>query len=334
MNYLQQIEFVNPLWLVGLILLPLLVIYYYKRGKERESRLVISQMDGMTGIPDLRVLLAKSMPYFKILALGIMIVAMARPRSLLKEEKIQAEGIDIFMVMDLSLSMLSQDFEPDRITVARNVASEFVSGRKYDRFGLTVFGGESYTQSPLTTDLALIKQSLISLEAGSIGDGTAIGLGLASAVNRLKDSQAKSKVIILLTDGVNNVPTVDPITAAEIAKEFDISVYTIGIGTKGRAMSPRKRNFRGELIFQLSRVEIDEKLLKKIAAMTGGRYYRATDEEALKAVYKEIDQLEKTEIEVTTIKRYSEEYRSFLLGGLFLFLLVTFLQSTWLRVYP
>ncbi len=333
-NYWQNIEFVNPLWLSALLLLPLLVLYQWFIARKRTNRMGFPSLDPFGGSLDLLSIVAKALPYLKLIALGMLIIAMARPRSLLKEEKIKAEGIDIMMVMDLSSSMLSRDFEPNRISVAKTVASDFVADRKYDRFGLTVFAGESYTQSPLTTDHGLIRQFLSGLDCGQLEDGTAIGMGLASAVNRLKDSEAKSRTIILLTDGVNNAGYVKPLQAANIAKEFEIKVYTIGIGSLGRAMSPVSRRADGSFVYGLAKVEIDEALLRRISRMTGGKYYRATDEQGLKEVYEEIDALEKTEIEVTTIKRYSEEYPKFVMLGLGLWLLIFLLQHTILKVFP
>ena len=332
--YLKNIELLNPFWLIGLAILPLLFAYHILRSRKKLSRFGFPSIDAFGSGWDILSLLVSMMPILKLLALGLLIFAMARPRALLREEKIKAEGIDIIMVMDLSSSMLSRDFEPNRISVAKKVAGDFVAERKYDRFGLTVFAGESYTQSPLTTDHALIRQFLHGLDCGQLEDGTAIGMGLASAINRLKDSEAKSRTIILLTDGVNNAGYVKPMQAAEIAKEFDIKVYTIGIGSLGRAMSPVSRRADGSFVYGLAKVEIDENLLRKISRLTGGKYYRAKDEEALKQVYSEIDALEKTEIEVTTIKRYSEDYPKFVFAGLGLWLLVFLLQSTILKVYP
>lgn len=268
------------------------------------------------------------------LAVALLIIAMARPQSEHAEESVKGEGIDIFLVMDLSSSMLARDFEPDRLSVSKQVAIDFVSHRTYDRIGLAVFAGESYTQCPLTNDHEVLKEYLNGLACGAVEDGTAIGMGLAAAVNRLQDSEAKSKVVVLLTDGVNNAGYIRPATAAGIAKEFGIKVYTIGVGSYGQALSPVRRRVTGEYMFGVTNVEIDEDLLKDIAKETGGKYYRAASAEALKQVYDEIDQLEKTEVEITVYKRYVELYYWPLLAGVALLLFIFLLRSTFLRALP
>jgi len=274
------------------------------------------------------------MPVLRMLSYIFIVAAIARPQITLKEEEVKAEGIDIMMVMDLSSSMLAQDFRPDRLSVSKEVAKAFVDKRKFDRLGLAVFAGESFTQCPLTTDHRVVKDFLDNLQCGLLQDGTAIGMGLASAVNRLKDSESKSKVVILLTDGVNNAGYIKPMTAAEIAQEFDIKVYTIGVGSMGQALSPVSRRSDGKYIFGMARVEIDEQLLREISKLTNGRYYRATNEESLTAIYDEIDKLEKTEIEVSTFKRYSEEFRRFLLWGVGFLLFEIVLRLSVLRSLP
>jgi Ca-activated chloride channel family protein len=230
--------------------------------------------------------------------------------------------------------MLAKDFNPDRLEVSKRVAIEFVDKRPYDRIGLAVFAGESFTQCPLTTDHRVVKDFLGSLQCGVLQDGTAIGMGLAAGVNRLKDSETKSKVIILLTDGVNNAGYIKPITAAEIAKEFDVRVYTIGIGTVGDALAPLSRREDGRYVFGMTRVEIDEELLNQIASMTGGQYYRATSAESLERIYAEIDLLEKTDMEVTAFNRYSEEYYKWLIAGMLALGLFLALKFTVLRRTP
>lgn len=270
----------------------------------------------------------------KALAFTALVLAMARPQLTLKEEEVKAEGIDIILSIDLSSSMLAQDFRPDRLTVAKTVASQFVDKRPYDRIGLVVFAAESFTQCPITTDHFIVKNFLSGLGVGQLKDGTAIGMGLASGVNRLKDSEAKSKIVILLTDGVNNSGYIKPLTAAEIAKEFDVKVYTIGIGSVGSARSPINKRSDGQYNFGLTKVQIDEALLREISEMTGGKYYRAIDQESLENIYAEIDQLEKTEIEVNVFKRYSDEYGHFLKWGLFLLLLEFLLSKLILRTIP
>jgi Ca-activated chloride channel family protein len=229
---------------------------------------------------------------------------------------------------------LAQDFKPDRLEASKNVAIEFIGKRQYDRIGLAVFAGEAFTQCPLTTDHRVLIDFVEGLRCGILEDGTAIGMGLATAVNRIKDSQAKSKVIILLTDGVNNSGYVKPLTAAEIAKEFGVKVYTIGVGQEGEALTPISRRSDGRYVFGLARVEIDEELLRQIASLTGGKYFRATTARSLEAIYDEIDRLEKTEIEVTSVKRYSEEFYRFVWLAIFLLGLELLLRYAVLRTIP
>lgn len=330
----QNITFVHPeiLWLLAV--LPLLAGWYYRKYKRRYPVLTLSNLQMLQHTSSLRGSLRSLLPVMRILALATLIVALARPQQTLKEEEIKAEGIDIALVMDLSSSMLAQDFQPDRLEVSKRVAADFIDKRPYDRIALSVFSGEAFTQCPLTTDHAVVKSFLAELECGLLEDGTAIGMGLATSVNRLKDSDAKSKVIILLTDGVNNAGYIKPLTAAEIAKEFDIKVYTIGVGSAGEALTPVSRRSDGRYIYGLARVEIDEELLNTIATSTGGKYFRATSAESLEAIYAEIDQLEKTEMEITSIKRYSEEFRAFAWYGLLLILLELLLRYTVLRTIP
>jgi Ca-activated chloride channel family protein len=261
-------------------------------------------------------------------------LAMARPQQTLKEEVVKAEGIDIILAMDLSSSMLAKDFNPDRLTVSKEVAAKFVDKRVYDRIGLVVFAGDSFTQTPLTTDHNILKDFLANIECGMLDDGTAIGMGLATATNRLKNSKSKSKVIILLTDGVNNAGYIKPLTAAEIAKEYDMKIYTIGVGTTGAALTPVNRRNDGKFVFGMSKVNIDEKLLSEISKMTGGRYFRATDEAMLNSIYDEIDQLEKTEMEVNVFKRYKDIFRIPLMLAFGLLLLEFILRQTILRTLP
>jgi Ca-activated chloride channel family protein len=328
-----DIQWLHPWWLTLLAFLPLLVWWWRSRVRRRQITLQVP------GLPDalpfsLRAFLAEWLPLVQILAVGFLILAMARPQKMLQEREIKAEGIDIFMVTDLSSSMLARDFKPDRLEASKALAADFIAKRPYDRIGLAVFAGEAFTQCPLTTDHKVVQEFLASLKCGFLEDGTAIGMGLAAGVNRLKDSQAKSKVIILLTDGVNNAGYIQPMTAAEIAKEFDVKVYTIGVGSEGTALSPVSKRPNGQYIFGMARVEIDENLLRQISQMTGGQYFRARDEAALQQIYERIDDLEKTEMDVTVIKRYEERFTYFLFIGLGLLALVQLLQWTILKVRP
>jgi Ca-activated chloride channel family protein len=254
---------------------------------------------------------------------------LARPQSSDKFQDVSTEGIDIVMAMDISGSMLARDFKPDRLEASKDVATEFISGRPYDRIGLVVFSGESFTQCPLTTDHAVLINLLQEIQSGMIEDGTAIGMGLANAVNRIKDSEAKSKVVILLTDGVNNMGEVAPATAAGIAKTFGIRVYTIGVGTQGMAPYPVQTPFG--IQYQNMPVEIDEAILKEIAQTTGGRYFRATDNNKLIQVYAEIDKLEKSKIDVKQFTRKEEKYLTLALIAFCLLVIEMLVRNTVLR---
>lgn len=333
-TYIKEINFLNPEFLLLLVLLPALAYFYYKRYRTYYATLRMPTLEPMRGITSWRGSMRASLPIFRSLAFIALVIAMARPQLTLKEEEVNANGIDIMLVIDLSSSMLAQDFQPDRLEVSKRVASDFVEKRPYDRIGLAVFAGEAFTQCPLTTDHRIIKEFLAGLECGVLEDGTAIGMGLATGVNRLKDSKVKSKIAILLTDGVNNAGYIQPITAAEIAQEYGVKVYTIGVGTIGDALTPVSRRSDGRYIFGMARVEIDEPLMKRIAEMTGGLYFRATTEQSLEEIYDQIDKLEKTEIEVKSLKRSSEEFYKFAAAGLVLLLLEMVLRYSVLRAIP
>ncbi len=326
--------FLHPYLLLLLLGIPFLIWYHRKRRKKRYATLLLPSLGAFDGRISWRSRLLALLPWFRLLAFSLLIVAIARPQLTRKEEKIKAEGIDIMLSMDLSSSMLAQDFDPDRLSKSKELAVEFVKGRPYDRVGLVVFAGESFTQCPLTTDHAILTNFLKELQCGILEDGTAIGMGLAGAVNRLKKSPAKSKIIILLTDGVNNAGYFKPLTAGEIAKELGIRVYCIGVGTTGEALTPVSRRSDGQFHFDMARVEIDEALLKEIAKMTGGQYYRATNAEDLKNIYRKIDKLEKTEIQVSSIKKYSEEFHWWALGALLILVFEFVARHSFLRSLP
>jgi Ca-activated chloride channel family protein len=266
------------------------------------------------------------------LALGLLIVALARPQSFSSGENVYTEGIDISLVLDISGSMLAEDFKPNRLDAAKNVMSDFIKGRTSDKIGLVVFAREAFTQCPLTIDYSVLQNLLNDIESGMIEDGTAIGNAIANGVNRLKESEAESKVMILATDGVNNAGEVDPRTAAQIAQKFDIRIYTIGIGSKGKAPYPFKTPFGTR--YQNVPVEIDEKLLTEIANETGGNYYRATDNKKLNEIYEEINKLEKTEVEVTSYKRANEKFYGWLGLGLLLIMVELTVSRTYLKNLP
>lgn len=330
----HNLTFATPWAFLLLLLIPAVAYFRYRRRRRFFAALTMPTLEATKGMRPWRGELQNLLPLLRIGAFLTFVVALARPQLTLKEEVVNAEGIDIFLVLDLSSSMLAQDFKPDRLEVSKRVAAEFVDKRPYDRIGLAVFSGEAFTQCPLTTDHRVVKEFLDGLSCGILEDGTAIGMGLATAINRIKDSDAKSKVVILLTDGVNNAGYVKPLTAAGIAKEFEVKVYTIGVGTEGEALTPISRSSDGRYVYGLARVEIDEDLLTQIANLTGGKYFRATNENSLKSIYGEIDRLEKTKIEVTVLKRYSEEYYRFVWFGLALLLLEILLRYTVLRSIP
>lgn len=330
---ISQLYFLHPGFLLLLLVLPLAIWWQKKRGTQG-PQLRMSTLEGVQHLQTWRSRLRPLLPVLRALAYTALVVALARPQRTLKEESVTAEGIDMIMSMDLSSSMLAQDFPPNRLEASKQLAADFVSKRPYDRIGLVVFAGEAFTQCPLTTDHEVIKTYLAGLQCGALDDGTAIGMGLATAVNRLKDSPAKSKVIILLTDGVNNTGYQSPDLAAQLAQEFGIRVYTIGIGSTGETLAPVSRRSDGQYIFGLAKVEIDEALLQQIANMTQGRYFRATSAESLEKIYGYIDELEKTEIETTVIKRYSEEFGLFAGLALLLLVLEILLKYTILRAIP
>jgi Ca-activated chloride channel homolog len=304
---MRSTEFAQPAFLFLLFIIPLMIGFYIFKQHRAVASLRFSgsqpfQKSAMTFRHYLRHILFA----LRTAAIGLLIIVLARPQATDNYQDISTEGIDIILALDISGSMLSRDFRPDRLEASKNIATEFISGRPYDRIGLVVFSGESFTQCPITTDHAVLINLLREVKCGMIEDGTAIGEGLATAVNRIKDSDAKSKVIILLTDGVNNRGIIAPVTAAEIAKTFGIRVYTIGVGTQGVAPYPVQTPFG--IQYQDIPVEIDEGILKEIATMTDGKYFRATDNESLAKVYTEIDKLEKSRMDVKQFKLKEEEY--------------------------
>lgn len=330
----ENITFVSPIFFGLLLLLPVIAWWYFRNYRQRYAPMRMSTLEGLENTQSIRGRLRSLLPLLRVLSFVALVIALARPQRVLKEEEVVAEGIDISLAMDLSSSMLAQDFQPNRLEVSKRVAADFVSQRQYDRIGLVVFAGEAFTQCPLTTDHLVLNEFLSKLECGILEDGTAIGMGLATAVNRLKDSESKSKVVILLTDGVNNTGYQSPMLAAKIAKEYGIKVYTIGVGSVGETRAPVSRRSDGKYVLGLVRVEIDEALLREIAELTGGRYYRAVDEQSLEQIYASIDELEKTKIEVTSFKRYSEEYHHFAFWGILFLLVEVLLRYTVLRAIP
>ena len=326
----ENIEFANPKLLWLLLLVPLSILWYVLRHKKQEASVRFSDMKGFTQLPKTwKAYLRHLLFALKMAALALLIVAVARPQSSSTNSTSNIEGIDIVLTMDVSGSMLARDLKPDRLTAAKNLASDFVKGRPGDRMGLVIFSGETFTQVPLTTDHAVMLNMLAEMKNGLIDDGTAIGDGLATAISRLKDSEAISKVIILLTDGLNTAGSVDPYTAGEMAKLFGIRVYTIGVGTYGTAPYPVQTPFGTQI--QQVKVEIDEKLLTQIANMSGGKYFRATSNQKLDEVFQEIDKLERSKIEVTEFRRLHEEFYPLVAWALALLLLEFLLRKTIFR---
>ena len=326
----ENIEFANPKLLWLLLVVPLVIVWYVLRHKKQEASVCFSDMRDFAKLPKTwKAYLRHVIFALKMMALGLLIIALARPQSSSTNSTSSIEGIDIVMAMDVSGSMLARDLKPDRLTAAKRVASDFVEGRPGDRMGLVIFSGESFTQVPLTTDHGVMLNMLAEMKNGLIDDGTAIGDGLATAISRLKDSEAISKVVILLTDGLNNAGSVDPYTAAEIAKLYGIRVYTIGVGSYGTAPYPVQTPFGTQI--QQMKVEIDEKLLTAIANSTGGKYFRATSNQKLDEVYQEIDKLERSKIEVTEFRRLHEEFYPLVAWALALLLLEFLLRKTIFR---
>ncbi len=329
----EDYTFKNPEYFYLLLVLVPMLAWYIFRQKRNTASIQVSSTAAVFKAPKtIRHYLRHSVFLTQIIAIAFFVVVLARPQSSRSWENVTTEGIDIIIALDISSSMLARDFSPDRMEAAKNLAMEFISGREYDRMGLVVFAGEAFTQCPLTTDRAVLLNLFKDIKIGMIEDGTAIGNGLATAVSRLKDSEAISRVVILLTDGENNRGEVAPVTAAEIAKTFGIRVYTVGVGTVGTAPFPVQTQFGIQL--RDMEVKIDEKQLTEIADITDGKYFRATSNKKLEEIYKEIDKLEKSKIDVREFSRKSEEFLPFaLLGALFLIVSLA-LRTTLFRSIP
>ncbi len=330
---LGDITFAYPWVLYFLVIIPLMALWYWFKGKKTEPTLNYSSLKIFKELKPTPRERIKYLPVIlRMLAVALLIIALARPQNFQSGENVFTEGIDITMVLDISGSMLAEDLKPNRLEAAKEVIDEFVKERTSDRIGLVIFSREAFTQCPLTIDYFVLRNLLKDIKTGMIEDGTAIGNGIANGVNRLKESKAKSKVMILLTDGVNNAGEVDPISAAQIAKTFNIRVYTIGVGTRGEAPYPVQTPFGTR--YQMVPVEIDENVMKEIAKLTDGEYFRATDNKKLKEIYETIDKLEKTKVEITSYRNAKELYYSWLGGGLFFLLLELGLSRTVLRKLP
>jgi Ca-activated chloride channel homolog len=328
-----NVTFANPEFLYGLLVIPFLVVWYIRRHRAATSDIRFSTLLPFEKVkPTVRERL-RHLPFvLRIVVIALLMVGLSRPRTTVRGEDIYTEGIDIVLALDISSSMLAEDFRPNRIEAAKEVAGDFVDGRTNDRIGLVIFAGESFTQCPMTLDYRVLKNLLRQVRTGIVEDGTAIGMGIAQAVNRLKDSKAKSKVMILLTDGVNNRGEIDPLTAAQIAQAFGIRIYTIGVGTIGSAPFPVRTPFGTR--YQNVPVDVDEKTLQKIAEGTDGQYFRATNNRALRQIYQEIDQLEKTRIEVKAYRSYTELFYPWVGIGLLAALVEMLCTRTVLRKLP
>ena len=328
---MKNITFLHPEFFWLFLALPIAIAWYWFTHKKQRATLKISSTKSFKGSATLIAKLQPLLFVLRLLALSAIIVALARPRSVDVSSKSRTtKGIDIVMAIDVSGSMLAKDLKPNRLEALKRVAAEFVEDRINDRIGLVVYAGESYTRTPVTSDKTVILQSLKTVEYDDsiIADGTGIGVGLATAINRIKDSKAKSRIIILLTDGVNNSGTIDPRMAADIAKEYGIKVYTIGIGTNGMAPFPYAKAPNGTFLYQNMKVEIDEKLMKEIAKTTDGKYFRATSNAKLKEIYTEINKLEKTEVEEKKYFNYDEKYQPLVWLALFLLFVEVLLKNT------
>lgn len=329
----NNITFENESLLFFLLIIPLLVVWYIFKEKSHFPSLRVSDKGSLSGVRKSWRIYLRHVPFaLRMIALALMLVAFARPQSSTKKRNVTVKGIDVVMTLDISSSMLAEDFKPNRLEAAKDVAWNFIKGRPNDRIGLVVFSGESFTQCPLTTDHSVIHDLFEEIESGMIEDGTAIGDGLATAINRLKDSEAISKVVILLTDGVNNRGNLDPASAAEIAEMYGLRVYTIGVGTQGSAPYPVQGMFGKQ--YQQMKVEIDEEMLTDIAEKTGGKYFRATDSQKLEEIYQEIDQLERSKIDVTDFEERSEEFLPWVIIAFALLIAEFLLRSTVLKTMP
>lgn len=325
-------KFENPEFLWLMAILPLLIGWKIYKNKKAFSTIMIPSVDGFEKAKSIKTKLRPFLFALRIAALACLIVALSRPY--LSKEGVRVnstEGIDIVLSVDVSGSMLSQDLKPNRLEALKKVASQFIKDRTSDRIGLVVYAGEAYTKIPVTADKPLLLKSLSDIKFAEVEDGTAIGFGLATAINRLKESKAKSKVVILMTDGINNTGFIDPLTASDLAKMYNIKVYTVGIGTNGVAMSPVQQNPDGSFVFAMTQVQIDEALLKNIASATKGKYFRATSNKKLEEIYKEIDKLEKSEIEEFKFYQTKEEFRPWVIVALACIVIEFVLKYTYFK---
>ncbi|MEO8569724.1 MAG: VWA domain-containing protein [Ginsengibacter sp.] len=331
-DYFNDIIFDQPLFFILFAIIPVLIFWKLTKGKRQTAAIPVSTIKGLAKSGSWKNFFYNTPFILRLLALSCIIVALARPQTRFDEQLSEGEGVDIILCIDVSGSMTAQDFTPNRMEAAKKVAEDFVDHRTTDRIGIVIFSGESFTQCPLTTDHYVLKSQIEQIRNGLLEDGTAIGSGLATSVDRLRGSKAKSKVVILLTDGINNGGLIDPATAREIAKTFKVKVYTIGVGSDGYAATPV--NTPMGIVMQNEKVAIDEKLLKNIADETGGKYFRATDNNSLSNIYNEIDHLEKSKVEITTFHRSTEKFYPFVFAAMALLLFEILLRYTVFKKFP
>lgn len=331
-DYFHTIDFANPEFFWLGLLLPLMIAWYIIKNNSRQAAFKVSSIKNFKGMSSWKNIFRHTPFILRLLALACIIIALARPQTSAEEQQAEGEGVDIILCIDVSGSMTAQDFTPNRMEAAKKVAEDFVSKRLTDRIGIVIFSGESFTQCPLTTDKAVLQSAIENIRNGLLEDGTAIGDGLSTSVDRLRSSKSKSKIVILLTDGENNGGLIGPTNAKEIAKAFGVKVYAIGVGTEGYAPFPIKTDLG--VIIQQQKVTIDEKLLKQISGETGGKYFRAKDNKSLESIYQEIDRLEKSKVEISKLTRYTEKFFPFIMIALALLLLEFLLRFTIFKKFP
>jgi Ca-activated chloride channel homolog len=334
-TYFHDIQFAEKQWFWLLLLVPAMLVWYIWRSTKHEAEFQFSSFNLFKGIkPSLKSRFRHALFVLRILAIVLLITALARPQSKSSWKDTKTEGIDIAISLDVSLSMLAKDFNPNRLEVAKEVILDFIDGRPNDRIGLVLFGGEAFTQCPLTSDHKVLKNMFPQIKAGMLNQGTAIGLGLANAVARIKDSKAKSKVIIFISDGVNNVGEIAPLTAGELAKTYGIRVYCIGVGTKGKALQPVAMYAEGQYEYDYVDVDVDEKVMTEISELTEGKYFRATDEKSLKSIYSEIDKMEKSIVSERNFSKKAEHFLPLAMAAFLLLLLEYALRFTVFKTIP
>lgn len=332
-DWYKNIEFAYPQFFALLLILPVMILWYVTGSNKQQGTMIVSSTDPFGKADSWKTFFRHTPFVFRVLGLIALIIALARPQTRNDEQILTGQGIDIILCMDVSGSMLAQDFLPNRLEAMKQVAADFVEKRPTDRIGLVVFAGESFTVCPITTDRTMLKTHIVNAQSSFLADGTAIGDGLATSVERLRGSKAKSRVVILLTDGENQGGLIDPLTAKEIAKSDGVKVYTVGMGTEGYASAPMQ-NETGQVSLQPQKVNIDEPLLRQIAGETGGLYFRARDNSSLQNIYTEIDKLEKTKVDISVLKRYTEQFLPFAIAAAIFIFLELVLRYTIFRKFP